>query len=228
MRAADVLLTGTLAMAAVADHMGNQAGSIAYFAEHEADLCVLGELTDNEVCLGHRGRYYFDVTTARPFRPHLPQARGGQRQRARRAGGARARRLAATSRSSTPRCCASSAPETFVVPGPDLRRSAARRPLDDPRRVRHPRRLPAAARRRHRRGARRDRPLPRRSAEARAALPRRGRARRREGRLPAPAGLRGRHADGRRGPPRARASSRRSSPRTGSATRRASVPRSRR
>jgi acetylornithine deacetylase/succinyl-diaminopimelate desuccinylase-like protein len=23
----------------------------------------LGELTDNEVCLGHRGRYYFDVTT---------------------------------------------------------------------------------------------------------------------------------------------------------------------
>ena len=54
---------GTLAMAAVCDHMGDQSGSIAYFAEHEADLCVLGELTDNEVCLGHRGRYYFDVTT---------------------------------------------------------------------------------------------------------------------------------------------------------------------
>jgi acetylornithine deacetylase/succinyl-diaminopimelate desuccinylase-like protein len=55
-------LSGTLAMAAVADHMGDQAGSIAYFGEHDADLCVLGELTDNQVCLGHRGRYYFDVT----------------------------------------------------------------------------------------------------------------------------------------------------------------------
>jgi acetylornithine deacetylase len=56
-------VSGTLAMAAVADHMGDQRGSIAYFEEHTADLCVLGELTDNEVCLGHRGRYYFDVTT---------------------------------------------------------------------------------------------------------------------------------------------------------------------
>jgi acetylornithine deacetylase/succinyl-diaminopimelate desuccinylase-like protein len=62
-RAAGLPLWGTLAMAAVCDHMGDQAGSIAYFAEHEADLCVLGELTDNEICLGHRGRYYFDVTT---------------------------------------------------------------------------------------------------------------------------------------------------------------------
>jgi acetylornithine deacetylase/succinyl-diaminopimelate desuccinylase-like protein len=53
---------GTLAMAAVADHMGDQSGSIAYFAEHPADLCVLGELTDNHICLGHRGRYYFDIT----------------------------------------------------------------------------------------------------------------------------------------------------------------------
>jgi acetylornithine deacetylase/succinyl-diaminopimelate desuccinylase-like protein len=61
-RAADVPVAGTLAMAAVCDHMGDQMGSIAYFAEHEADLCVLGELTDNEVCLGHRGRCYFDVT----------------------------------------------------------------------------------------------------------------------------------------------------------------------
>jgi acetylornithine deacetylase/succinyl-diaminopimelate desuccinylase-like protein len=62
-RAADVPLAGTLAMAAVCDHMGQQSGSIAYFAEHDADLCVLGELTDNQICLGHRGRYYFDVTT---------------------------------------------------------------------------------------------------------------------------------------------------------------------
>jgi acetylornithine deacetylase/succinyl-diaminopimelate desuccinylase-like protein len=55
-------LSGTLAMAAVSDHMGDQLGSIAYFDSHAADLCVLGELTDNQVCLGHRGRYYFDVT----------------------------------------------------------------------------------------------------------------------------------------------------------------------
>src|SRR6202041_1460739 len=59
-RASGLPLTGTLAMAAVADHMGEQAGSIAYFDAYPADLCVLGELTDNQVCLGHRGRYYFD------------------------------------------------------------------------------------------------------------------------------------------------------------------------
>ncbi len=53
---------GTLAVAAVADHMGDQRGSIAYFEEYSADLCVLGEPTDNRVCRGHRGRYYFDVT----------------------------------------------------------------------------------------------------------------------------------------------------------------------
>lgn len=62
-RASGLELNGTLAMAAVSDHMGDQLGSIAYFDEHPADLCVLGELTDNQVCLGHRGRYYFDVTT---------------------------------------------------------------------------------------------------------------------------------------------------------------------
>jgi acetylornithine deacetylase len=55
-------LAGTVAMSAVADHMGDQAGAIAYFDAHPADLCVLGELTDSQVCLGHRGRYYFDVT----------------------------------------------------------------------------------------------------------------------------------------------------------------------
>ena len=55
-------LAGTAAMSAVADHMGDQAGAIAYFDAHRADLCVLGELTDSQVCLGHRGRYYFDVT----------------------------------------------------------------------------------------------------------------------------------------------------------------------
>jgi len=63
LRASGLDLHGTVAMAAVSDHMGDQTGSIAYFDAHPADLAVLGELTDNEVCLGHRGRYYFDVTT---------------------------------------------------------------------------------------------------------------------------------------------------------------------
>lgn len=61
-KASRLPLSGTIAMAAVADHMGEQAGSIAYFGTHQADLCLLGELTGNQVCLGHRGRYYFDVT----------------------------------------------------------------------------------------------------------------------------------------------------------------------
>ena len=39
-----------------------QLGSIAYFDSFHADLCVLGELSDNEIFLGHRGRYYFDIT----------------------------------------------------------------------------------------------------------------------------------------------------------------------
>jgi len=49
-------------MAAVSDHMGDQAGSIAYFDSYPADMAVLGELSDNEIFLGHRGRYYFDIT----------------------------------------------------------------------------------------------------------------------------------------------------------------------
>ena len=55
-------VSGTVAMSAVSDHMGDQSGAIAYFDAHPADLCVLGELTDNQICLGHRGRYYFDIT----------------------------------------------------------------------------------------------------------------------------------------------------------------------
>jgi len=62
-RSIDTPLAGTAAFAAVSDHMGDQLGSIAYFAAHGADLCVLGELSDNEIFIGHRGRYYFDVTT---------------------------------------------------------------------------------------------------------------------------------------------------------------------
>ncbi len=63
LRASGVDVAGTAAFAAVSDHMGDQTGSIRYFDAHAADLCVLGELSDNEIFVGHRGRYYFDVTT---------------------------------------------------------------------------------------------------------------------------------------------------------------------
>lgn len=62
LRDSGVPLAGTVAMAAVSDHMGDQLGSIAYFDQYTADYCVLGELSDNEIFLGHRGRYYFDIT----------------------------------------------------------------------------------------------------------------------------------------------------------------------
>ena len=54
-------LAGTAGFAAVSDHMGEQQGSITYFETHPADLCVLGELSESTICVGHRGRYYFDV-----------------------------------------------------------------------------------------------------------------------------------------------------------------------
>src|SRR5262249_43608005 len=44
-KASALPLAGTVAMAAVADHMGEQAGSIAYFDTHQADMCLLRELT---------------------------------------------------------------------------------------------------------------------------------------------------------------------------------------
>ena len=87
-------LAGTVAMAAVADHMGDQLGSIAYFDSYPADMAVLGELSDNEIFLGHRGRYYFDVTRPGQVGAHLPQAAGRQRQRAGRARHPRAGGLA--------------------------------------------------------------------------------------------------------------------------------------
>ncbi len=62
LRDSGIPISGTLAMAAVSDHMGDQLGSIRYFEEYSADYCVLGELSDNEIFLGHRGRYYFDIT----------------------------------------------------------------------------------------------------------------------------------------------------------------------
>ena len=54
---------GTMTFAAVADHMGQQKGSIALFDRHSFDYAVLGELTDMQICVAHRGRYYFDIST---------------------------------------------------------------------------------------------------------------------------------------------------------------------
>lgn len=54
---------GTVVAAAVADHMGDQKGATRFFEEHRADFCILGELTDNTIYLGHRGRLYWDITS---------------------------------------------------------------------------------------------------------------------------------------------------------------------
>ena len=61
LKEAGLPLSGTAAFAAVSDHMGDQRGSIEYFEAYPADLCVLGELSESTICLGHRGRYYFDI-----------------------------------------------------------------------------------------------------------------------------------------------------------------------
>jgi acetylornithine deacetylase len=54
---------GKITFAAVADHMGQQTGSIDLFRRHKFDHCVLAELTDMQVYIAHRGRYYFDIST---------------------------------------------------------------------------------------------------------------------------------------------------------------------
>jgi acetylornithine deacetylase/succinyl-diaminopimelate desuccinylase-like protein len=54
---------GRILVAAVADHMGDQTGAIRFFDEHAADYCILGELTDLAIYLGHRGRLYWDITS---------------------------------------------------------------------------------------------------------------------------------------------------------------------
>jgi acetylornithine deacetylase/succinyl-diaminopimelate desuccinylase-like protein len=53
---------GKVIVSGVVDHMGQQIGAIRFFDEHEADYCLLAELTDNDIYLGHRGRLYWDVT----------------------------------------------------------------------------------------------------------------------------------------------------------------------
>src|SRR5262245_49325080 len=55
--------TGRVTFAAVADHMGQQTGSIDLFRRHRFDHCVLAELTDMQIYIAHRGRYYFDIST---------------------------------------------------------------------------------------------------------------------------------------------------------------------
>ncbi len=59
----NVELAGTLIFAGVADHMGDQSGAIHLVKNHQFDHAVLGEPTDMEVYVAHRGRYYFDIST---------------------------------------------------------------------------------------------------------------------------------------------------------------------
>ena len=54
---------GQILVAAVVDHMGQQQGAIRFFEEHRADYCILGELTDLAIYLGHRGRLYWTITS---------------------------------------------------------------------------------------------------------------------------------------------------------------------
>ena len=54
---------GKITFAAVCDHMGDQTGAIDLFKRHKFDYCVLGELTDMQIYVAHRGRYYFDIST---------------------------------------------------------------------------------------------------------------------------------------------------------------------
>jgi acetylornithine deacetylase len=56
------LWDGKVIVSGVVDHMGDQIGAIRFFEEHEADLCILAELTDLDIYLGHRGRLYWDIT----------------------------------------------------------------------------------------------------------------------------------------------------------------------
>lgn len=53
---------GKVLVSCVVDHMGDQIGAIKFFEDHKADYCLLAELTDNDIYLGHRGRLYWDVT----------------------------------------------------------------------------------------------------------------------------------------------------------------------
>lgn len=69
-------LDGTVYLGAVCDHMGGQQGAITLFEKLKGDYCILGEISDNQIYLGHRGRYYWDLTTIghAAHTCHKPQA----------------------------------------------------------------------------------------------------------------------------------------------------------
>jgi acetylornithine deacetylase len=55
--------SGKITFCGVCDHMGDQLGAIDLFKRHKFDYSVLGELTDMQIYVAHRGRYYFDIST---------------------------------------------------------------------------------------------------------------------------------------------------------------------
>ena len=160
-RASGLPARGTLAMAAVSDHMGDQLGSIAYFDTHPADLCVLGRAHRQPGVPGASRPLLLRRHHARSLGAHVPQAAGDQRERPGRAGRPGPGRVEVRAR--PPRTVGGRPVRRGDVrrAGTDLRRSPAGRSVDDPGRVRDPRGLPAAAGRVDRGGPRGGRSMPR-------------------------------------------------------------------
>ena len=57
------IFSGKITFCAVADHMGQQTGSIDLFRRHQFDHCVSRRTDRHEIYIAHRGRYYFDIST---------------------------------------------------------------------------------------------------------------------------------------------------------------------
>ena len=130
---------------------GQQTGSIDLFRRHKFDHCVLAELTDMQIYIAHRGRYYFDISTI---------GRSAHTCHKYKAINAIEKMLPVVEEISKLKYFPNISQEMKDLVGPELlhrgrphlRRAVSRRPLDDPRPLHHPRRYPAAARRADRRG----------------------------------------------------------------------------
>ncbi len=135
---------GKITFAAVCDHMGDQTGAIDLFNRHKFDYCVLGELTDMQIYVAHRGRYYFDISTigrsAHTCHKYL-------------AVNAIEKMLPVAEELSKLKYFPKITEEMKVLVGPELytavgriyRRPVSRRPFDDPRPLHDPCRYAAAA-----------------------------------------------------------------------------------
>ena len=174
---------GKVLVVCVVDHMGDQIGAIRFFEEHAADLCILAELTDLDIYLGHRGRLYWDITAygRAAHTCHRHEAVNAIARMAPLIGEIEALRLTPE----VPDWVAELVgEELYTAVGPDLRRPAARRSVDDPRRVHDPGGLTPASRDGRGAGARGARDGDREGRGAAARHPLRDGARRPQGLLP--------------------------------------------